>query len=221
VEALAGDSRPQLVAFPPTDRFGPPPAEAEVRARAGEPGPLRVIFLGNVIPRKGLHTLLAAVRLLPLGSVVLDVIGSVTGSYGYAQSIRRLAHEAGGEPHIRFRGALDEAALRRRLEWAHVLAVPSSYEGFGIVYLEGMGFGLPAIGTTAGGAGEVITDGRDGFLIPPGEPPALAERLAKLAGDRSLLVQMALAARRRYLDQPPWEKTCAEIRGFLLTLAAG
>ena len=66
-------------------------------------------------------------------------------------------------------GSLNNQPLIKKLKNAHVLVVPSSYEGFGIVYLEGMGFGLPAIGTTAGAAGEVIRDGVDGFLIQPGD----------------------------------------------------
>ena len=98
----------------------------------------------------------------------------------------------------------------------HLLAVPSTYEGYGIVYLEGMGFGLPAVATTAGAAGEIITHGVDGFLVPPGDAPALAQCLRCLAGDRPLLTALSLAARRRYLAQPTWEQTAGQIRDFLL-----
>jgi glycosyltransferase involved in cell wall biosynthesis len=101
------------------------------------------------------------------------------------------------------------------LKQAHVLAVPSSYEGFGIVYLEGMGFGLPAIGTTAGAAGEVIADGVDGFLVSPGDARELADRLRVLAEKREVLVRMSLAARERYLRQPKWEQTASQVRAFL------
>ena len=68
---------------------------------------------------------------------------------------------------VHFHGSLDNAPLIELLKQSHVLVVPSSYEGFGIVYLEGMGFGLPAIGTTAGAAGEIITHGENGYLIQP------------------------------------------------------
>jgi glycosyltransferase involved in cell wall biosynthesis len=218
VEALSGDARPSIVAYPPTDRFGAALSESDIRARAALPGPLRLLFLGNVIPRKGLHTLLSALAQLPPGSADLEVVGSLTADRAYARKIRRQVAALELVPWVRLRGALDEAAVRAQLQNAQVLAVPSSYEGYGMAYLEGMGFGLPAIGTTAGAASEIITDGQDGFLIQPGDVESLAVRLERLAGDRKSLASMSLAARRRYQAQPGWEKTCGEIRRFLVTL---
>jgi len=93
--------------------------------------------------------------------------------------------------------------------------VPSSYEGFGIVYLEGMGLGLPAIGTTAGAAGEIIEPGQTGYLIAPDDSRALAEHLQSLAEDRGLLTRLSLNARERYLRQPSWAETANHIRKFL------
>jgi glycosyltransferase involved in cell wall biosynthesis len=107
--------------------------------------------------------------------------------------------------------------LAARLRDHQLLVVPSTYEGYGIVYLEGMSFGLPAIATTAGAAVEIITPDVDGYLIPPGDAAALAGRLDRLAQDRSLLREMSLAARQRYLAQPTWEQTAGQIRAFLLS----
>ena len=96
--------------------------------------------------------------------------------------------------------------------------VPSSYEGFGIVYLEGMGFGLPAIGTTGGAAGEIIEHGQTGYLIAPDDSRALAEHLQSLAEDRGALTRLSLNARARYLRQPSWTETAKSIRDFLYSL---
>ncbi|HSQ38585.1 MAG TPA: glycosyltransferase family 4 protein, partial [Anaerolineales bacterium] len=96
----------------------------------------------------------------------------------------------------------------------------SSYEGFGIVYLEGMGFGLPAIGTTAGAAGEIIRDSETGYLIAPNDSAALASRLAGLSADRGLLTRLSLNALQRYRIQPTWEQTAKNIRGFLSSVIA-
>jgi glycosyltransferase involved in cell wall biosynthesis len=102
---------------------------------------------------------------------------------------------------------------------AHVMVVPSSYEGFGIVYLEGMGFGLPAIGTIAGGASEIITPGEDGYLIQPDDAATLAQHLQDLARDRDLLVRLSLNAVKRYRSQPKWDETAKRIRKFLHVVA--
>jgi glycosyltransferase involved in cell wall biosynthesis len=95
------------------------------------------------------------------------------------------------------------------------MVVPSSYEGFGIVYLEGMGFGLPAIGTMAGAAGEIITHGEDGYLIEPDDASALTGHLHELATNRDVLLKLSLNAVRRYQQQPKWNATAKSIRDFL------
>jgi glycosyltransferase involved in cell wall biosynthesis len=64
----------------------------------------------------------------------------------------------------------------------------------------------------------VINDGQTGWLIPPGDASALAERLQCLAGDRDLLERMSLASRQRYLAHPTWKETADKIRDFLRTL---
>jgi glycosyltransferase involved in cell wall biosynthesis len=81
-----------------------------------------------------------------------------------------------------------------------------------------MCFGLPAIGTRAGAAGEIISEGVDGFLIEPGDADLLGGKLKRLSEDRALLIRMSLAARQRYLRQPGWEETAQRIREFLQSL---
>jgi glycosyltransferase involved in cell wall biosynthesis len=182
---------------------------------------LRILFLGNLIPRKGLHTLLGALAKMArdnISSCELDIIGSLEFDPTYARAMQALASIPGLRSSVRFHGALDAEPLREKLMRAHVLCLPSSYEGFGIVYLEGMGFGLPAIGTTEGAAGEIISDGETGYLVPTGSADLLAARLDSLARDRSLLTRLSLAARRRYLAQPSWAETASDIRKFLQSM---
>ena len=217
--ALSGRDRPSVTAQPPCDRFGLALTDGQADARARQPGPLRVVFLGNLIPRKGAHTLLAALAQLPPGSVRLDVVGRPDVDPAHAARLRRQAAPLG--PDVTFHGGLADHALADLLRQAHVLAVPSAYEGFGIVYLEGMGFGLPAIATTAGAASEIITPGRDGLLIPPGDATQLAAHLRRLAADRDLLADLSRGALQRYRRQPPWEHSAAAIRQFLFGLVAG
>lgn len=214
VNSVIESRKPSIVAYPPTDRFGQGIPENEVEARAEAPGPLRVLFLGNVIYRKGLHTLLEAVRLNTI-DIRLDVVGSLFAEPEYARAMQKKSQASSLKTPVTFHGSLDNQELVARLKSAHVLVVPSSYEGFGIVYLEGMAFGLPAIGTTAGGASEIIRDGQNGYLIPPDEARMLANRLAILANDRDLLARLSVHALERYRQQPTWEETAGNIRKFL------
>ncbi len=206
--------KPSIVAYPPTDRFGQGMQEAEVIARAHEARPLRILFLGNIIRRKGLHTLLEAVSLQPY-ACSLDVVGSLNADPRYASAMQEKTAVHGLRSIVHFYGPLDNEGLVEKLESAHVLVVPSSYEGFGIVYLEGMAFGLPAIGTTTGGASEIIRDGKTGYLIPPGNAAILAERLSSLANDRESLARMSVNALEQYRQQPSWNETAGTIREFL------
>lgn len=216
VNSLVESRKPGLVAYPPTDRFGEPIAEEEIIGRA-QTSPLRVLFLGNVIYRKGLHTLLQAVSHRQ-SAFRVDVVGSLTSEPEYAKLIQEFIARDNLSSYVDLHDSLDKEPLIEKLKRANVLVVPSSYEGYGIVYLEGMCFGLPAIGTTAGAASEIIRDGVDGFLIEPGDADLLSNRLRLLDEDRELLLRMSLAARERYLSQPKWENTASRIREFLQSL---
>jgi glycosyltransferase involved in cell wall biosynthesis len=206
-------SKPGIVAYPPTDRFGEPISEDEIIKRAKN-HELSILFLGNVIYRKGLHTLLEAIRHLK-SKVKIDIVGGFHSEPAYLKQIQRFIERNDLSSFVFLHGPLDKEPLIKKLRQAHILVVASSYEGFGIAYLEGMCFGLPAIGTTAGGAKEIISDGIDGFLIEPGDVNLLASRLRLLNENRAILTRMSLAARARYLRQPRWEETAGQIREFL------
>jgi glycosyltransferase involved in cell wall biosynthesis len=214
VNSLVKTRKPNIVAYPPTDRFGEPISEQEIIERANR-DELRILFVGNLIHRKGLHTLLKAVSIQP-SAFRVDVVGSLTSELQYAKQIQEFIVYNHLSSFVFLHGPLDKEPLIEKLKNAHVLVVPSSYEGFGIVYLEGMCFGLPAIGTTAGAAGEIITNEVEGFLIEPEDAQELANKLKTLHERRDVLVQMSLAARARYLRQPKWEETAGRIHEFLL-----
>jgi len=219
VEAVLRASPPHVVAMPSGSRFTGM-STASITQRAREDRPLRVVFVGNLIPRKGLHTLLDAVARLPAEAAQLTAIGDTATNPAYVRAIRQRIKSLNLEAQVELTGKLSRAALGEHLAAADVLAVPSQYEGFGIVYLEGMAFGLPAIATTSGAAKEIITSQTDGFLIPPEDAAALANRLLALASDRELLREMSLAARRRFDAHPTWDDTTARIETFLTGITA-
>ena len=222
VQQLLSHGKPAVVAYPPTDRFGGPIPKPDILERAGI-GEFKILFLGNLIYRKGLHTLLEAIQQLKRlsefqGGFHVDVVGSLTAEPVYVKLIQEIIKTNGLFSCVTLHDSLDQEPLIDKLRSAHVLVVPSSYEGFGIVYLEGMCFGLPAIGTTTGAAGEIIEPGKTGYLIDPEDSKSLAEHLRTLAENRNLLIHLSLNARERYLRQPPWTESGKSIRDFLFSL---
>ena len=217
VEALASPGRPGIVAYPAADHTAPPDQDTILvqRQRAcHNGGPLQVVFVGNVIPRKGLHQLLAALARLPHSSWRLDVIGSLSVDPGYVATVRRLIDKSDCQGSVRLWGYLPDRELRDRLQACHVLAVPS-FEGFGIVYLEAMAFGLPVIASTAGAAHEVVDHGRTGFLVEPSDEQGMADYFANMHRDRDQLLRMSEAARRRYDHHPSWQQSAQTIIQWL------
>jgi len=218
VKRLMVEEKPNIVAYPPTDRFGEVITESEILERA-KGNELRILFLGNVIYRKGLHTLLKAIKGLT-SKVRVNVVGGITAEPAYAKQTQQFITANNLSSFVFLHGALDNQPLIKMYNQANVMVVPSSYEGFGIVYLEGMCFGLPAIGTTAGAASEIITHGEDGYLIEPDDANSLANILDDLASNRDLLVRLSFNAIRRYQSQPKWDETAKSIRDFLYRMVA-
>lgn len=215
VGRLIGSQLPHVVAPPGGDRLGELRPD-DIQARAFEGGPLRLLFLANVIQGKGLHTLLEALARMPSTDCELDVVGRCDVEPAYARRMQRFAQEL-GLPVI-FRGPLDNEPLESRLRRAQVLVLPSFYEGFGIAYLEGMAHGLAAIGTTAGAIPELIEDGHNGYLIAPGDSELLAEHLRGLAADRPLLGRLGVGAWRTFKSRPTWRESATMIRDFLTSV---
>ncbi len=215
VSALIGDTRPYVLAPPGGDRLGSLSVDA-IQRRLERGGPLRLLFLANVTPLKGLHVILDALDSLPAGTCTLAVAGSLEVDRTYAAAMRRRAIST-PDP-VAFHGILDGQSLIDLLAGSDVLVLPSSYEGFGIAFLEGMAFGLPAIGTTAGAIPQLVTHGFNGYLIQPGDALGLAELIRELNRDRELLSRLSLNARGFFDSCPTWDDSGAKVRRFLMQM---
>ena len=213
VETLLATSRPAVIAHPGCDHLPDGIARDAVEARCRQPGPLRILFLGNVIPRKGLHVLLTALAGLAGEAWTLTVAGGTGLDTSYSRLVRRQAERIGGA--IEILGTVSRDVLVRLLTESHCLAVPSFYEGYGIVFMEAMGFGLPVIAARSGAVPEIVTDGREGALILPGDAASLSRVIGRLIRDRRLLESMSLNAIARHRQFPTWSDCGSAIRGFL------
>jgi len=212
--------RPSIIAYPGCDHIRPSITRDDIVRRCLEAGPLRILFTGNVIPRKGLHTLIDALASLPHQNWRLTVAGSISADPRYTRGIRQKITAGRLSDNVKLLGTVAADNLIPLWERHHCLAVPSSYEGFGIAYLEAMGFGQPVIASTAGGVPEIIRNIEEGFLVSPGNINELALCIGKLAEDRSLLLDMSLAAHKRYCAHHAWEHTAAQVYDFLCHMVA-
>ncbi len=148
------------------------------------------LFLGRLVPVKGIDLLLAA---LP---PALDLV--IAGDGPLAPSLRAAA--AGFGDRVRFLGEVRGDDKRDLLAAADLLVLPSRplpdgrSEGAPTVLAEALVAGLPIVATRTGGAAELVRDGATGLLVEP-TVPALAAALARLAGDAALRARLAEAAR--------------------------
>ena len=106
--------------------------------------------------------------------------------------LRAIAVELGITGHVYFLEAVSREQLAACYAQAKVFALPSTGEGFGIVFIEAMAFGLPVVGVAAGGVTDIVQNGANGFLVPANDPGALADSLARLLGDAALRSKMGL-----------------------------
>jgi len=207
-----------VVAYPAANHLDVPSAQAIhllIDKRAARPGPVELLFVGNLIPRKGLHHLLAALARLPNRDWRLHAVGRADVEASYSKRIRAQIARLGLGDRVTLHGRVSDSVLQDFLRHCHLLAVPS-YEGFGIVYLEAMAFGLPVIASTAGAAHEIVQPGVNGFLMGPANIDGLAQTLTRCLEDRSSLAEMGRAARRVYDSHPTWTETGQRIRQFLM-----
>jgi glycosyltransferase involved in cell wall biosynthesis len=216
VEALCGEKVRGVVAYPSGASFDVDITPHRIVQRAHE-SELQLLFVGNIIPRKGLHTLIDALGQIKNSLWQLNIVGQLDVDPVYIQKINSMIEERSIRDKINFLGKISNEKLRDKYFDSHVLVVPSLYEGFGIVYLEAMSFGVLPIASTAGGAREIIFSGQDGFLIPIEDSANLAGKLIDLINDRNKLAAMSVAAWHKFKKYPTWEQTGRTIRDFLLT----
>jgi len=219
VETMLGGETRGVVATPGGNRLAGLTL-AGVEKRCQMPGPLRLVFVGSLIPRKGLHTLVEGLSLLREENWVLDVVGRQDIDPDYTKDVKTQIRKYGMENRIRLHGSLPDAKLQQVLSRAQVFIVVSSYEGYGIVYLEGMNFGLPVIASTGGGAHEIVQDGKTGRLVKPGDVAGIAAAVQEYCRDRKLMRAHSLKARDAFNAFPTWQQSGKTIRDFLVEISA-
>lgn len=160
--------------------------------------PFELLFVGRLVERKGVHLLLDALAALPPGRrVVLDVLGDGPDRPKLQEQAERLGL---GERAV-FHGFVPKEELQRRLATCDAFVLPAvidakgDTEGLGVVLLEAMSYARPVIASAAGGIVDIVRDGRNGFLVPPGDASALASAIGRMMDDPAAARTLGLNGR--------------------------
>ncbi|HZS76116.1 MAG TPA: glycosyltransferase [Ktedonobacteraceae bacterium] len=174
-----------------------------------------IVYVGRMLPRKDVRNIVRSlalllkkrdaggrtVRLLVVGGETFDANPEDTPEIG---ELQRLAAELGVSDHVHFMGKRQPEELRYYYSAGDVTVTTPWYEPFGLTPLEAMACGRPVIGSAVGGITYTVQDGVTGYLVPPRDPKALAERLQYLFTHNDERKQMGRKARQRVEREFTW-----------------
>jgi glycosyltransferase involved in cell wall biosynthesis len=188
---------PNGVPLPDGDPGGALPERGAVRAALGlDAADVVLGTAGRLVPVKGLDTLLAAmgevVAVAPRARLV------ILGDGPLMSALRGRASALGLDGRVRFAGHVPD--VRPYLRAMDVFVLPSYAEGLPMALLEAMAAALPVVATAVGGVPEVVRDGGEGLLVPPGAPAALAGALLRLVADPDSRAAMGARGRARVAE---------------------
>jgi glycosyltransferase involved in cell wall biosynthesis len=169
--------------------FGPTKSSLELRQKLGlsESAPL-VGTIGNIRKSKGYEYLIRSVKLVEekVPNVLFLIVGEKEEKLFH--DLSKLTEKLGLKEWIKFLGFREDVA--DCLNILDIFVLSSTTEGFSIATVEAMSLAKPVVVTDCGGPAEIVTDGRTGFLVPPGDPKALAQKIILLLENQKLREKM-------------------------------
>ena len=187
-----------------------------------------VLQLGRMVPRKGVDNVVRGLarlrdgrgivaRLLIVGGESEEPDPRITPEIG---RLRAIAAEEGVGDAVTFLGSRGRDSLRYYYAAADVFVTTPWYEPFGITPVEAMACGTPVIGSSVGGIKSTVVDGETGYLVPPDDPGALADSLARLFRHPDLIRLFGMQAYRRANALYTWKSVAASVAGVYEEVAA-
>lgn len=209
-------------------RFRPDPlARAEIRQTLGcAPDTLLVTLVARFQSVKGHDVFLEAARQAAARSNRFRF--AMAGENIFARSaddrlkgrtIRRIEADSSLRERVRFLGWVDQP--EKVLAASDVVVCSSRFESFGMVLVEAMATEVPVVSTNVGGPAEIVIDGETGFLVPPGRPELIVQRLMRLSEDDGLRQRMGQAGRRRAIGEFGLDRYAAEFTRILEAAISG
>ena len=200
------------IALPGFDRPTPPGTPVPKAA------PPLILSVGIICERKGHDVLLAALdrlRDLPWQAAIVGL----THDRGVEAALHRQRAALGFDARVTFTGVIPAAALDRLWRQAHLFALATRYEGYGMVLSEALLHGLPVVSCTVGAVPDTLPPGA-GILTPPDDPAAFATALERLLTDPAAHAAMAATACAEGAALPRWEEAAAVMARALARAAA-
>ncbi|HNB21632.1 MAG TPA: glycosyltransferase family 4 protein [Candidatus Melainabacteria bacterium] len=190
-----------------------------------EPGALRakhgvgdgpvLLFVGRLVREKGIQVLLEAAPTILESHPGATIV--IAGAGYYEGELRALTETKGLGERVKFFGLANDADLSELYTIADVLVVPSLYEPFGIVALEGMAARVPTVTSDAGGLKDIVEHTKDGITTFAGDPSSLAWGILQILDNPELAKSIKAAARQKVLDQFTWTKIAERTLDFYAT----
>ena len=198
------------VVEPGTDPAPLPPPKARPA------GPVQLLCVATLTPRKGHALLLQALAGLTRLPWVLHLVGSAERDPGTAARLQALAAPLG--ERVVWHGELPGPALRAHYLAADVFVLPSLYEGYGMVIAEAVAHGLPVVTTDGGALAHTLPAGA-GLQVSAGDGPALQAALERVLSDAGLREHLAAGARQAAAALPTWAQQAARYAAVLEAVA--
>ncbi|MBV8751605.1 MAG: glycosyltransferase family 4 protein [Hyphomicrobiales bacterium] len=185
----------------------PPGNDKAPAARgSGGNGPLALLSVGALVPRKGYDVLIAALATLRELPWRLTIAGDRTRDPATAHSLEADIARFGLVQRVTVAGAVSDDRLDALYDGADLFVLPSRYEGYGMAFAAALARGLPVIGSDAGAIPEAVPPDA-GILVPPDNVPALAAALYRLITDPRERGRLAVAARAAAAQLPTWTES--------------
>jgi glycosyltransferase involved in cell wall biosynthesis len=169
-----------------------------------------VLYTGVLRARKGLFDLIDCAEQVCRVNPTVNFL--ICGTGPFFSKIEQEIQKRGLRGRVILLGRVNRGRLIQLYQNATIHVVPSHYEGLPTVLLEAMSCGLPVVATNVGGASDVISSGKNGFLVPPKSPQLLAKVILKLLDDDKLRMEIGEAARKTIERSYTWDKIADKIQ---------
>jgi glycosyltransferase involved in cell wall biosynthesis len=173
----------------------------------------KILFVGSLVPVKGVRYLIESMKAIKnnYSNVKLVIIGDGTEKH----ELEKLVIEFGLSDCVSFVGKVSNHKISQYMIESDIFVLPSLSEGFGIVLLEAMASGLPIIASNVGGIPSLIQNGVNGFLVEPGNPEKIAEKILFLFNDRETMIKIS-EGNKKAVEKYDWEKIAVQLEDIYL-----